>query len=146
MDNEAPIFQFLRWLRQLGVLEWFILLVLAPSVGVISVVVPAMLWGGRRPYPGGLLRNSVENMAVSITVLCLLVFGAMLTLASRRLGLFATITTMSVFVVWALLGALMEKEGHNMLPFELLVYLALTGIAILGGSLATKLRRRVARG
>lgn len=147
LDPNAPITRFGRWIDTLQIRDFLVLLVLSPALGLASVVGPAIASDVPRTYPGGIMRNSIENMTCQtggVAILCLFGTGAIVAFLSPRLGVWAASTAMASYIAWAMVGALADRAGHNLLPFELGGYLLLTGFALAGAALVSVvLERRV---
>lgn len=139
ISPNAPVARFGRWLDGLRTFDFVILLVVAPALGLASVVGPSS--GFQTVYPGGIMRNSVENMAVGRTILCLFGVGVLVALLSRRLGVWAASTVMASYALWLLSEFASGADGHNLLPFEVGLYLLLTAFAMSGAALVSLVRQ-----
>ncbi len=145
LDPNAPILRLGGWIESLQIRDVLVLLVLSPALGLASVVGPAIASDVPRTYPGGIMRNSIENMTCQtcgVAILCLFGTGAISALLSPRLGVWAASTAMASYIGWAMAGALTGRGGHRLLPFELGGYLLLTGFALTGAALVSLVLKR----
>lgn len=132
--------RFVDGFRHLTLSDWFVLALISPGCGLLSVTLPVAVAGSNTAHPG-FLRNAVENMHPLSTMALLFATGAVLSLFSKRLGWRASLPVMAVFVVWVAWGVLIGDD-HNLFPLELGFYGVLTGVAFGGAWTATRWRSR----
>lgn len=122
--------------RRIGLLTSLALLALVAAGGLLCVIVPALAFGAKpRDAPlFPLLRTAIEGLSwPALVLLCLLgLAGAML----MRLNVYAiALASIGVLPVVAITEMVMDTSTHNLIPFELMMYLFMAIPALLGALL-----------
>ena len=135
----APIARFGRWLDTLSLMDFFVVGVLSPVLGLASVIGPPWLSARAKPPARDLLSYSLEYFDPR-SIICLFVAGVVVAMISRRLGVWAASTAMAGYFLGVWFDFVSGAPGHNLLPFELAVYCGLTAFAVAGAGMVALVR------
>jgi hypothetical protein len=127
---------------------WLPPLLLAPVLGVMSLVLPVWIHGlpGEPTSPlFPILASGIEHMS-ALTLLLLFLSGAILGGAFRHPASWvASIAVMAAMPVVIVADVLVDPTSHNLFPVELVIYGVLSVLALVGALVAAKVRRILRR-
>lgn len=116
---------------------------LAPILGVISIVLPIFFFPDLKQYDSPLfsiIRTGIEGISIwSFGLLFLSGFGLKLLskLSYWKIGL----TTMAFFPIMVILEIIVDSTSHNMFPFEFILYAVYSVPAIIGAYIAKEIKK-----
>jgi hypothetical protein len=120
----------------------------APVLGIVSLILPVLIyrlpWEQTSPlFP--VLATGVEHMSALILVL-LFASGAILGGAFKHAASWAaSMVVMAAMPPFILADVIVDPTSHNLFPFELAMYGALSVLALLGAGVGALVRRTVVR-
>lgn len=118
--------------------------VLAAILGLVSVTVPPLLNTGTKYYNSPLFPwvvTGIENLSLS-TIGFLFLSGMLLGLLCPEHPWLLGLGTMALFPILSLIEMVVDSSSHNLLPFELFLYMFMTVPGIIGAYIGSFLKRR----
>ncbi len=141
-----PVLNYAPTLRQPAVNPrvTIVALIAMAAAGVISIVVPVLIsppkiWRSGETFVPA-IRTGIESFSTATAVLLVVsgvIGGAVTTCRPVLLGL----ATMSVFPILAFAEMVRWPTSHNLIPFELMMYAALTVPGVVGAFIGRGMKR-----
>ena len=132
-------------MTELGSRRWMVPFFLAPGLGLLSLILPVLAFS---PPPVEaplfpLLATGVKHMSFT-TLGLLFLSGVLLSGAFSGKGSWvASFLVLAAMPVVILAEGIADPSSHNLFPFELVMYGALSLITLLGAGIGIVARRRV---
>ncbi len=128
--------------------HWLPAFLLAPVLGILSLVLPVFIY--RLPleetsplFP--VLATGVEHLS-ALTLVFLFISGAILSgVFKHPASWVASMVVMGAMPIVILADVIADSTSHNLLPFELAQYGALSLVALFGAGVGVAVRRAVVR-
>src|SRR5579862_4004101 len=133
------------WAR-FGTAEWLVFVLLAPIVGVATILRPRDPLHFWTVFQSCGLRQGIDTLSCGGILAGLLGGGLILGVIAPRGRGVANVSVMGVVLSCVVIDSIKHPDDHNLIGVELLMYAAFTVAAMAAGCVGSTFRRSVAFG